>query len=81
MLIDVYRHGVEGVQENREFILEAELHFDNAIVNKHGDCLLEEAKIPIEWWNNEKFKNMVQMDDGHWKFVDSSYVPDPPSSW
>ncbi|XVF25672.1 hypothetical protein REPUB_Repub13aG0233800 [Reevesia pubescens] len=78
--LDVYSHGVAGVQENGEFKLEEELDFDNAVVNKHGDCLLDEAKIPIEWWNNEKFKGMVQMDDGHWKFVDSASVPDPPSA-
>ncbi|EOY28049.1 Alpha/beta-Hydrolases superfamily protein [Theobroma cacao] len=78
--LDVYGHGVAGVQENGEFKLEEELEFDNAVVNKTGDCLLDEYKIPIEWWNNEKFKGMVQMDDGHWKFVDSAYVPDPPSA-
>ncbi|WRX27591.1 Fungal lipase-like domain - like 10 [Theobroma cacao] len=69
-----------GVQENGEFKLEEELDFDNAVVNKHGDCLLDNYKIPIEWRNNEKFKGMVQMDDSHWKFVDSAYVPDPPSA-
>ncbi|XP_022777322.1 phospholipase A1-IIbeta-like [Durio zibethinus] len=78
--LDVYAHGVAGVQENGEFKLEEELDFDNAVVNKHGDCLLDESKIPIEWWNNEKFKGMVQMDNGHWKFVDSAYVPEPPNA-
>ncbi|KAK6283909.1 hypothetical protein POUND7_002861 [Theobroma cacao] len=78
--LGVYGHGVAGVQENGEFKLEEELDFDNATVNKHGDCLLDKYKTPIEWWNNEKFKGMVQIDDGHWKFVDSAYVPDPPSA-
>ncbi|XP_021294319.1 phospholipase A1-IIgamma-like [Herrania umbratica] len=77
--LEAYEHGVAGVQENGEFKLEEELDFDNAVLNKYGDHLLDEYEIPIEWWNNEKFKGMVQMDDGHWKFVDSAYVPDPPS--
>ncbi|OMO76266.1 Lipase, class 3 [Corchorus capsularis] len=77
--LDVYTHGVAGVQENGEFKLEEELHFDNAIVNKHGGDLVDNL-IPEAWWNNTDFKGMVQMDDGHWKLVDSDYVPDPPTA-
>ncbi|XVE88179.1 hypothetical protein DITRI_Ditri19aG0047800 [Diplodiscus trichospermus] len=76
--LEVYEHGIAGFQENGEFKLEEELGFDNPVVNKYSDGLQDEYKMPDNWWNKEKFKNMVQMDDGHWKFVDSTYVPDPP---
>ncbi|XWS12547.1 hypothetical protein CRYUN_Cryun37aG0098800 [Craigia yunnanensis] len=78
--LEGYEHGIAGVQENGEFKLEEKLDFDNPVINKYSDGLLDEYKIPDNWWTNEKFKNMVQMDDGHWKFADSSYVPDPPSA-
>ncbi|XVF25674.1 hypothetical protein REPUB_Repub13aG0234000 [Reevesia pubescens] len=77
--LEGYQHGIAGIQENREFKLEEELDFDNSVINKYSDGLLDEYKIPDNWWNKEKFKNMVQMDDGHWKFADF-YVPDPPSA-
>ncbi|XVF25680.1 hypothetical protein REPUB_Repub13aG0234500 [Reevesia pubescens] len=77
--LEGYQHGIAGLQENGEFKLEEELDFDNAVVNKYSDGLLDEYKIPDNWWNKEKFKNMVQMDNGHWKFADF-YVPDPPSA-
>lgn len=77
--LDVYLHGVAGVQEtNGDFTLEVD--HDIALINKHLDGLKDDYKIPPEWWNNENFKNMVQMDDGHWKLVDNAYVPDPPSA-
>ncbi|XVE88171.1 hypothetical protein DITRI_Ditri19aG0047000 [Diplodiscus trichospermus] len=76
--LEAYQHGIAGLQENGEFKLEKELDFNNAV--KYSDGLLDESKIPDNWWNKENFKNMVQMDDGRWKFVDSAYVPDPPSA-
>ncbi|XVE88178.1 hypothetical protein DITRI_Ditri19aG0047700 [Diplodiscus trichospermus] len=78
--LEAYQHGIAGLQENGEFKLEEELDFDNPVINKYSDGLLDKYKIPDNWWNKENFKNMVQMDDGHWKFVDSAYVPDPPSA-
>ncbi|OMO65336.1 Lipase, class 3 [Corchorus olitorius] len=78
--VELYAHGVAGVQENGEFKLEEELHFDIACVNKNGDFLVADMKIPSLWWNQTDFKGMVQMDDGHWKFVGSDYVPDPPTA-
>ncbi|KAE8733422.1 Detected protein of confused Function [Hibiscus syriacus] len=78
--LEIYQHGVAGVQENGEFKLEEELHFDNAIVNKHSDNLVDEYKIPDNWWTTELFKGMVQEEDGRWKFIDSAYVPDPPTA-
>ncbi|XVF57451.1 hypothetical protein PTKIN_Ptkin06aG0206600 [Pterospermum kingtungense] len=73
--LEAYEHGIAGVQQNGNFELEKELDFDNAVINKYSDGLLNVFKIPDNWWNNEKFKNMVQMDNGHWEFVDSAYVP------
>ncbi|KAE8684996.1 hypothetical protein F3Y22_tig00111105pilonHSYRG00923 [Hibiscus syriacus] len=78
--LEIYQHGVAGVQENREFRLQEELHFDNAIVNKHSCSLVDEYKIPDNWWTTELFKGMVQEEDGRWKFIDSAYVPDPPTA-
>ncbi|XVF57440.1 hypothetical protein PTKIN_Ptkin06aG0205500 [Pterospermum kingtungense] len=77
--LEAYEHGIAGVQQNGNFELEEELDFDNAVINKYSDGLLNVYKIPDNWWNNEKFKNMVQMDDGHWEFVDSAYVPSVPT--
>ncbi|XVE88176.1 hypothetical protein DITRI_Ditri19aG0047500 [Diplodiscus trichospermus] len=78
--LEAYQHGIAGLQENGEFKLEEELDFDNPVINKYSDGLLDKYKIPDNWWNKENFKSMVQMDDGHWKFVDSAYVPDHPSA-
>ncbi|XVF27523.1 hypothetical protein REPUB_Repub14bG0115100 [Reevesia pubescens] len=77
--LECYEHGVAGLKENGEFKLEEELFFDNSVINKYSDGLLDEYKIPDNWWTKEKYKNMVQMEDGHWKFDDNAYVPDPPS--
>ncbi|KAE8733421.1 Alpha/beta-Hydrolases superfamily protein [Hibiscus syriacus] len=79
-ILEIYRHGVARVQENGEFKLEEELHFDNAIVNKHGGSLVDDYEIPDNWWTTELFKGMVQEEDGRWKFIDSAYVPDPPTA-
>ncbi|KAK8542355.1 hypothetical protein V6N13_137072 [Hibiscus sabdariffa] len=78
--LEIYEHGVAGVQED-EFKLEEEVGFDNAVVNKYSGSLVEEEyKIPDNWWTNELFKGMVQQGDGSWKFIDTAYVPDPPSA-
>ncbi|KAL4325403.1 hypothetical protein GQ457_11G010350 [Hibiscus cannabinus] len=78
--LEIYEHGVAGVQEDG-FELEEELGFDNAVVNKYSDSLVEEEyRIPDNWWTKELFKGMVQQGDGSWKFIDSAYVPDPPSA-
>ncbi|KAE8684995.1 Alpha/beta-Hydrolases superfamily protein [Hibiscus syriacus] len=77
---DPVPHGVAGVQENGEFKLEEELHFENAVVNKHSGSLVDEYKIPDNWWTTELFKGMVQEEDGRLKFIDSAYVPDPPTA-
>ncbi|GMJ11799.1 DAD1-like seeding establishment-related lipase [Hibiscus trionum] len=50
-VLEIYEHGVAGVQENGEFRLEEEVGFDNAVE-----------------------------DDGRWNFIDSAYVPDPPTA-
>ncbi|KAE8734416.1 Detected protein of confused Function [Hibiscus syriacus] len=77
---EAYQHAIAGQQENGEFKLEEELEFDNAIINKYTDGLLDVFKIPDNWWTKEMFKNMVQADDGHWKFNDIAFVPDPQSA-
>ncbi|XWS75411.1 hypothetical protein CRYUN_Cryun01aG0085500 [Craigia yunnanensis] len=64
--MDVYLHGVAGVQENG-FSLAVD--HDIALVNKHLDRLKDEHKIPPNWWDGENRKKMVQMKDGHWKVV------------
>ncbi|KAK8546792.1 hypothetical protein V6N13_093835 [Hibiscus sabdariffa] len=48
-----------------------EVDHDVALVNKHLDALRDEFKIPPRWWGNGNHSNMVQMDNGHWKFVQS----------
>ncbi|GMI77658.1 DAD1-like seeding establishment-related lipase [Hibiscus trionum] len=78
--LEAYQHAIAGQQENGEFKLIEELDFDNPVINKYTDGLLDEYKIPDNWWTKELFKNMVQTDDGHWKFNDISYVPDPPTA-
>ncbi|XP_007025431.2 PREDICTED: phospholipase A1-IIgamma [Theobroma cacao] len=77
--LEVHLHGVAGVQESGEFKLEVDR--DIALINKKIDGLQNKYKIPPEWWNHEKFKNMVQMDTGRWQFVDCAYVPDPPNDY
>ncbi|XVF27521.1 hypothetical protein REPUB_Repub14bG0115000 [Reevesia pubescens] len=67
--LDVYLHGIAGVQEDG-FRLEFDL--DIALVNKHLDWLKHNYKIPSKWWKNENRKNMVQMENGHWKFVENA---------
>lgn len=67
--LDVYLHGVAGVQENA-FRLEGD--YDIALVNKHLDWLKNEYEIPLKWWKSKNRKNMVQMDNGHWKFVENA---------
>ncbi|XWS74615.1 hypothetical protein CRYUN_Cryun01aG0013700 [Craigia yunnanensis] len=64
--MDVYLHGVAGVQENG-FSLAVD--HDIALVNKHLDRLKDKHKIPPHWWDGENRNKMVQMDDGHWKVV------------
>ncbi|XP_039021251.1 phospholipase A1-IIgamma-like [Hibiscus syriacus] len=76
--LEAYQHAIAGQQENGEFKLEEEVGFDNAVINKYTDGLLDEYKIPDNWWTKELFKNMVQADDGHWKFNDIAFVPGPP---
>ncbi|GMI83803.1 DAD1-like seeding establishment-related lipase [Hibiscus trionum] len=49
-----------------------EVDHDIALVNKHLDGLKDEFKIPPRWWDKENRSNMVQMDNGHWKFVQSA---------
>ncbi|KAE8734415.1 hypothetical protein F3Y22_tig00000765pilonHSYRG00111 [Hibiscus syriacus] len=75
--LEAYQHAIAGQQENGEFKLEKEVGFDNAVINKYTDGLLDEYKIPDNWWTKEMFKNMIQADDGHWKFNDIAFVPDP----
>ncbi|KAE8726605.1 hypothetical protein F3Y22_tig00006570pilonHSYRG00015 [Hibiscus syriacus] len=75
--LEAYQHAISGQQENGEFKLEEELEFDNAIINKNTDGLLDVFKIPDNCWTKEMFKNMVQADDGHWKFNNVAFVPDP----
>ncbi|KAB2007502.1 hypothetical protein ERO13_D10G031800v2 [Gossypium hirsutum] len=78
--LEGYQHAIAGMQKDGDFKLEEELDFDNAVINKSSDGLLDKYKIPDNWWTQELFKNMVQTDDGHWKFNDTAYVPDPPSA-
>ncbi|KAK8558828.1 hypothetical protein V6N13_098457 [Hibiscus sabdariffa] len=49
-----------------------EVDHDVALVNKHLDGLKDEYKIPPRWWDKGNHTNMVQMDNGHWKFVQSA---------
>ncbi|XP_022777321.1 phospholipase A1-II 1-like [Durio zibethinus] len=67
--LEVYLHGIAGVQENG---FRLEIDRDIALVNKHLDWLKVDYKIPPKWWNNENRKNMVQIDNGHWKFVENA---------
>ncbi|PPR99030.1 hypothetical protein GOBAR_AA21621 [Gossypium barbadense] len=67
--LDIYLHGVAGVQEDG---FRLDYDHDIALVNKHLDWLKEDYKIPGQWWRNENKKYMIQMDNGHWKFVDHS---------
>ncbi|XWS12546.1 hypothetical protein CRYUN_Cryun37aG0098700 [Craigia yunnanensis] len=67
--LEVYLHGVAGVQENG---FRMEIDHDIALVNKHLDRLKDDYKIPRKWWKNKNRKNMVQIDNGHWKFVENA---------
>ncbi|KAL4318004.1 hypothetical protein GQ457_18G014110 [Hibiscus cannabinus] len=49
-----------------------EVDHDVALVNKHLDGLKDEYNIPPRWWDKGNHSNMVQMDNGHWKFVQSA---------
>ncbi|XVF40370.1 hypothetical protein PTKIN_Ptkin01aG0107800 [Pterospermum kingtungense] len=67
--LDVYLHGVAGVQEDG---FDLAVDHDIALVNRGLDILKDEYKIPPRWWENEYRNNMVQMDSGHWKFVQNA---------
>ncbi|XWS12550.1 hypothetical protein CRYUN_Cryun37aG0099100 [Craigia yunnanensis] len=67
--LEVYLHGVAGVQENG---FRMEIDHDIALVNKHLDRLKDDYKIHRKWWKHENRKNMVQIDNGHWKFVENA---------
>ncbi|KAK8624195.1 hypothetical protein V6N13_065548 [Hibiscus sabdariffa] len=65
--MDVYLHGIAGVQEGSEF--RREVDHDIALVNKHLDRLKDEHGVPTNWWKGENRKKMVHNDDGHWEVI------------
>ncbi|GMI78031.1 DAD1-like seeding establishment-related lipase [Hibiscus trionum] len=64
--LNVYLHGIAGVQETG-FELEDAVYHDIALVNKYLDCL-KDPNIPPNWWDvDENRRKMVQKDDGYWE--------------
>ncbi|OMO65333.1 Lipase, class 3 [Corchorus olitorius] len=68
--LEIYLHGVAGEQKDG---FRVEVDRDIALINKHLDHLKDDYKVPAEWWRNENRKNMVQMENGHWKFVQNLF--------
>ncbi|KAK9000820.1 hypothetical protein V6N11_081304 [Hibiscus sabdariffa] len=66
--LDLHLHAIALDQTG--FVLEVD--HDVALVNKHLDGLKDEYNIPPRWWDKGNHSNMVQMDNGHWKFVQSA---------
>ncbi|CAI0428222.1 unnamed protein product [Linum tenue] len=64
--LEVYLHGVAGVQGGDESGFRLEVRRDLALVNKRTDALKEEFLVPGNWWC-ARHKGMVQQSDGSWK--------------